>query len=376
MIKGVIMKNNNYLIDYKSIYEFLFILLEQYRDLFEKKNGNYKDYDEIYKNFIKINFWYLNYLYINFYIAVDLSSKDWTSNFLSILRIYSECNPKLKDLNYDFENPECIKEDDLKKIDLLFRKDHRLISHLYDDLYFYHYTNVDALKKILKGHNLKFSNLDRYTNDKSEGKYLDKYLDSFLNVNIENCKEINSNQDIYSFSLSCQEDDVAQWARYAKYEGVCLVFSCKALFQYINVYLKKAKGSFFVCPLKYTKFEKIPTRDMAAEISLYNLLNIGYSSYNQLRFMFKHISFESEREYRLYFCNDKTKNFIDELEIFSFTSDGSLMMDLGQKEFPNIITNIIFGPKTAEKDKTEIKNLLSCFDYKKIECINSCCPIR
>gem|GEM_PF-4919373 len=370
------MKHNNHLIDYKTIYEFLFLLLEQYRDLFNKRNGQYKDYDEIYHNFIKLNFWYLNFLYTTFYLSIDLSSSECFKYYSSLLQIYSKCNPNLKELKLDFENQDSLKDEDLKIVASVLQEDHKLIRHLYDDLYFYHYTNTTALKKILEGHNLKFSNLDKCSNDKTEGNYLDNYLRSLFNDDLDDYKNIKLQQVVYSFSLSCQADDVAQWARYANYDGVCLVFSCNLLFDYISEYLKKAKDSFFVCPLRYTKFENIQTKDMAAELSLYNLQTRSNSIYNQLRFMFKHISFESEREFRLFFCNDKKRNNISEIEIFSFSSDGSLMMDLSKNKFSAIIPEIIFGPETREKEKKEIKNLMAKLGYTKIKCINSSCPIK
>ena len=275
--------------DYEGFYRFMFFVVLRYKELYKKRDNCYINYAEEYKEFVKNNFWYLNYFYTELFLSIE--SIENAEALESVIKNYFYFNP---DISCQYLNSN--NSADVELVINYIKKDLELLKHLYDDLTLFHYTTIKSLEKILEGHNLKFSNLALKSNDNSEGTYLDKYSFLYHSEFLNNINDIKRNQANYAFCLSSQKDDVAQWARYAGYDGVCLAISVKKLFDYLLTYLIKSKGSFFITPLKYASFEDISKKDYVAEVAFYNLQAGFLSHFNALRLMFKHQSFESERE--------------------------------------------------------------------------------
>lgn len=351
----------------KAFTDSFFSVFLRYKELYKKRNKCYINYAEEYNEFVINNFWYLNY----FYTELLVSIKD-DSAFEKVIKNYFYFNP---DICRQYLNSN--DRTDVEFVRNYIKLDFEFLKKLYDDLILYHYTNFDSLGKIIEGHNLKFSNITLKSNDNTEGAYLDKYFDKYHSKFFNKVDDLKNNQDNYAFCLSSKKDDVAQWARYAGYDGACLVFSVKELFDYFSNYLIKYQGVFFITPLKYASFEKISKKDYVAELAFLNLTTEHQSLFNALRLMFKHQSFESEREYRLYFCLDKNNDNLNEIDILkkNFT-DGSIMMEIAREKFTSIIPQIIFGPHSKERDRQNIIKKLKDKGFEKITCIKSDCPIK
>lgn len=362
--------NNDLLLG--DFYSFLFEIFGLYKSLknsYSDRANNTEDLNDYVKN----NFWYLYCLWIH----LELAFKPSFSNYLiDVLKIYLEYNPHIKKIK---SNPEMTFVNDTERVvkpnnDILeiMKNDHRLLNHIVEETKVYHYTSVDALKSIIDSHELWFSNYSEHTNDDFEGKYLERYVENFYPDKVKVCSEIKQKQDVFGFCLSLQCDDAAQWERYGdKQKGVCLVLNLKDIGKYLFDDNAAAQGSFFMFPIKYASFSEIENRNNSAEFAVANLNDHGDFLFNRLRYTFKDKSFESEKEYRLFFCCDKKQKSIEGLSNVTI-SDDYLKIEISKKYFSSVIHKVILGHSISNADLSEVKVKL---DNEKIEYTSSLCPL-
>ena len=183
--------------------------------------------------------------------------------------------------------------------------------------YLYHYTDLSGFLGIISG-SIRLSN-SATMNDRLESKH---YLDSLFAATkclldpsvisiLEDLKEDYNtlfSTPTYLMSFTENEDDVAQWERYASGgEGVCVVFDKKALEiiadrRFIQLkYVSYPKDYQFIPDVKdmvrYVS-EGILPRGIKSEEIFINY--IGCQST-----LFKHPSFKSERECRMYYATNR-----------------------------------------------------------------------
>ena len=354
------------LFDSKTFHRFIFNdVFEQYKKLFTKTQNAYINYYEMYEDFVKSNFYYLNYVYTKLWCC-NLQKKEKSSHLANneIKALYSLCYPSQK------------KSSILNR----FEEDFQIIQNLYLNRCLYHYTNSEALLSIFETHTLRFSNLSR-SNDNSEGEYLDKYFSIYHKKDMDNFAEHKETVNVFSFSLSFKADDVAQWKRYGekedKNDGVCLVFDCMKLFSFLK-FLYPALGFFFISPLKYASFDNIIKKDLIAELAWENLSKYNISMLNNLRYMFKDKSFDSEKEFRLFFCFEKKLAQFTKLYGFLNKNLGEdfLSMSIDKDIFSQIVPKIIFGPNLSDEKKEKIIKSLHDNYGNKVICLESGCPVK
>ena len=174
----------------------------------------------------------------------------------------------------------------------------------------YHYTSLGALDGILKNQELWFGNA-QCMNDSSESVYFfDKLKAHLCNSHPDKQTEIEDlfnsqlgryeNEPGYVFSLSKNNDDAAQWDRYANKCGVCIVFDRDKLIEF-------AKPFGFVQEVFYG--ESIENHQIKALLDIYLLtrnLQWGFTTIDGLfdnawtcSFAFKSKSFSTEAETRV-----------------------------------------------------------------------------
>lgn len=140
----------------------------------------------------------------------------------------------------------------------------------------YHYTSMEAFNSITQSNSLLFSNVQDM-NDSLECKlYFDIIKKDLQKKDLPDktiqavselfYKKLN---DVFVFSLSAEDDDAAQWERYAnKGEGVCLVTSIfDALIWLVNQVKKP-----LVTPVEY----------VSRETSLNRIINHSFDDYKSL----------------------------------------------------------------------------------------------
>lgn len=263
--------------------------------------------------------------------------------------------------------------------------------------YLYHYTDISGFLGIIGG-TIRLSN-SATMNDKLESKH---YLDSLFAASkslldspwipiLDNLKEDYKtlySTPTYLMSFTENEDDAAQWERYASGgEGVCVVFDKKALEiiaarRFIQLkYVSYPKEYQFIPDVedmvRYVSDGILP-RGIRSEEIFFNY--IGCQST-----LFKHPSFKSERECRMYYATNRfernpsglvredgrdgrIREFY-EFEWIQYTKKEGLSME-------DVVPMVILGPK-SKVDKGILERRLAKGEMiwkGRIE--DSSCPLR
>lgn len=262
----------------------------------------------------------------------------------------------------------------------------------------YHYTSMESLYSMTKSNSILLSNVQEM-NDKSEcSMYFEIIKDSVKNKGTVSNKIIKAVsdkfykklEDVFIFLFSTEDDDAAQWQRYADNgKGVCLV--CDLLDLY-NYFFHKSIGGF-ISPVEYvyqnTKPECITNRHIDDyEVNFRALSGVQsqtanlHSNNHLIKLILdcckiKDRSFRNENEWRLIVC-DKSNQCDDSSRIsVSFDKDkftktkyelkGAFRKKSDNKttNYPFLFSKIVLGPK-SEADPNIIQEDLR--NEKKAKC--------
>jgi hypothetical protein len=268
--------------------------------------------------------------------------------------------------------------------------------------YMYHYTNIDALIKIISNKELWLSNIFQ-TNDPYDGlwiielirKYLPQY---YINYNYHDMDQYqgtgcvstgNSSQYVCSFSK--EKDLLSQWRGYGNNgKGVAICFDEIKILHMIQEIKPSLIGSLDYITVNYNEDEQVNIiKEMAMSINLLNT-NLSKNDYNNLftniiskySAFFKQKGFYEEQEMRLVF----KPNWEPSVSIkndYLVRQDEKYMPKIYYRESLNrndiipyyklklfdqsVLTGIILGPNCDVNEKI-LHGLLdeSGFDWKNI----------
>ena len=329
------------------------------------KKLKFEVYNEIFSCIEKIKSKYQNSA--KEALISEICEKIVKSDFSSFFAISSEINPKNKGSLFEKEYMKRLKHIKL-----------------------YHYTSMESLYSITKSNSILLSNIQDM-NDFSECKlFFDILIKNLRKKSICSDETINyvtdlfiiKLNDVFTFSFSTEDDDAAQWQRYADNgKGVCLV--CDLLDLY-NFFFHKSIGGF-ISPVEYvdknTKLDSITNRSIDDyEIIFKVLSNIQSQTTNILSndhliklildcSRIKDRSFRNENECRLIVC-ENSNQCDDNSKISVFDKDKFIktkyeLKGAFCKKSDNKTTNyhflfskIVLGPK-SEADPYLLQQFLS-----------------
>ncbi len=181
-----------------------------------------------------------------------------------------------------------------------------------------HYTSVYALQSILENQVILMSQF-KDMNDHREGKLLIESFEESLNESnafcfkkilqhhrVEKVKQVLNSllEESFSFSFSLSSDDNSQWERYGDNGfGVCLVSNISLIDPAFSLLKKHSAVSPRLSPVEYVEPDKFKS-------NLIELLRYYYKNSNKGELLdniqnyacqFKHYSFSSEKEMRIFF---------------------------------------------------------------------------
>lgn len=196
---------------------------------------------------------------------------------------------------------------------------------------FYHYTSNDAFKSITNTNPILLSNVQEM-NDKSECclcfEIIKESVKKKGTVSNKIIKAVSDKfykklDEVFVFSFSTEDDDVAQWERYAdNAEGVCLVSSYERVVTWMNrneidcdhssdVKYLECNSALNDIPNHWiTDYEKIFNQCYAQntnDVSNY-LLDNNLNLLVTFCSLFKNRTFRSEKEYRIIVINDPIRS--------------------------------------------------------------------
>ena len=256
----------------------------------------------------------------------------------------------------------------------------------FNDIKLYHYTSMEALYSIASNNTLLLSNIQDM-NDSLECKLffdiLKKDLRKNHNLQEEKIKAVTEQfnkklNDVFVFSFSAEDDDAAQWERYADNgEGVCLVTGIPNILCWLN--LNNIHPNLLY-PVEYIdrdeKLENIISHeilDYASYFSSISKLKNDPSDFvpnlNLYRLIIdcsklKERSFRNEKEFRITVYKDPTqiqtcnysKRYIFNKSTFARTKlefSNVFLPTIDRQEHCNhcLFTEVISGPKSKADPK-------------------------
>ena len=261
----------------------------------------------------------------------------------------------------------------------------------------YHYTDVGALVGILKGH-MRLSN-SLIMNDRKESTYyLDHLYEAALKrVSVKGEQVLNNLKNgykrlyevpTYLMSFTENEDDAAQWDRYANVgEGVCIEFDKNALltiasrrtiqFDYVNYFRDYTNLTDVDILVDYAEKGTFP-RKISSVDKLLDYLGCRSALY-------KHPSFRSENEYRMYYATDMYDRTPKSLKR-ECTSDGRIReyyefewLGLCEKNGlkPNdVIVRVLLGSNARVDKGILLRELAKNGSNWSGKIVDSDCPLR
>lgn len=318
------------------------------------KKLKFEVYNEIFSCIEKIKSKYQNSA--KEALISEICEKMVKSDFSSFFCISSKISPK-------------------NKVSLFEKEYKKSLEHIK----LYHYTSMESLYSMTKSNSILLSNVQEM-NDSLECKlFFDILIKNLRDNNIYSDETINyvtdlfitKLNDVFTFSFSTEDDDAAQWQRYADNgKGVCLV--CDLLDLY-NYYFNKSIGGF-ISPVEYvdinTKLDSITNCSIDDYESIFKALsNIQsqtanlHSNNHLIKLILdcckiKDRSFRNENEWRLIVC-DKSNQCDDSSRIsVSFDKDkftktkyelkGAFRKKSDNKttNYPFLFSKIVLGPKS------------------------------
>lgn len=181
-----------------------------------------------------------------------------------------------------------------------------------------HYTSVYALQSILENQVILMSQF-KDMNDHREGKLLIESFEESLNESnafcfkkilqhhrVEKVKQVLNSllEESFSFSFSLSSDDNSQWERYGdKGSGVCLVSNISLLDPTFGLLKKHSTVSPKLSPVEYVDPDKFK-RNLIVSLRYYyenSKKDELLDNIQTIACRFKHYSFSSEKEMRIFF---------------------------------------------------------------------------
>lgn len=256
----------------------------------------------------------------------------------------------------------------------------------FNDIKLYHYTSMEALYYIASNNTLLLSNIQDM-NDSLECKLffdiLKKDLRKNHNLQEEKIKAVTEQfnkklNDVFVFSFSAEDDDAAQWERYADNgEGVCLVTGIPNILCWLN--LNNIHPNLLY-PVEYIdrdeKLENIISHEILDYASYFSSISnlkkdpsdfVPNLSLNRMIVdccKIKERSFRNEKEFRIIVYKDPTqiqtcnysKRFIFNKSTFVRTklkfSRAFLPITDRQENYNHcLFTEVVLGPKSKADSK-------------------------
>lgn len=253
----------------------------------------------------------------------------------------------------------------------------------------YHYTTWEAFYSIIKNKELWLSNI-LASNDKLEMRsFINELKNGFINtenINQAKLKDIFrlieskiEDSRAFAFCLSQNEDDAAQWDRYANHGcGVCVVFDTKKLLNFLenNFIFNQV---FYIYDVKQNDYYKTLLSYLQDKTNVpFGFSSIDSYVENLLAgcVIRKHKSFQFENEIRLAESCIKFKRLEHSFEISNGKIKEVKKLKLGS-DIVNVIDKIVAGPCSTQ-NLCVVKNFLKEYGCEQLSSRISIsnCPLR
>lgn len=230
-----------------------------------------------------------------------------------------------------------------------------IIQKQYRNAPLQHYTSFSALFSIIASKKLllsQFSNM----NDKKDGKIFLKSLEMLLKEGMSNHIKNGIEEKlncIKAMSFSLAIDDNSQWDRYGDNgAGVCLVSNIDKL----NSLFSRYDENPTVFPIKYVNdANELYKHNLMVPLRKFDQISKSSDEFTDaflcISSCFKHISFSSEREVRLFFIKDDMSK-VDN-EIFSYLENNG-----SEKNKKNLVVNLDI--LNSKNNKTNNSSFFGC----------------
>lgn len=260
----------------------------------------------------------------------------------------------------------------------------------------YHYTTIDAFYNIIKTKELWLGDTSTM-NDKSELRNFTKAIKKDLISDMPNKKnniktyftKVNkriANEYPFAFCCTTLEDDAAQWERYAdEAKGVRIGFDTKTLLVLIYKLGFLFNEVFYEWQAKkHAHYEKLDNYFKNGELSEFDNIKGQIDNLICVSAFHKHISFISEKEYRIATAfNNAGKSEYSKIEFecrnnvikkYLKLNIGKICSDEGIN--PQIlINNVLIGPRSKQNENI-LKKFCAENGFTNIEISCSECPLR
>jgi hypothetical protein len=239
-----------------------------------------------------------------------------------------------------------------------------------EDGFLYHYTDVDALTKIITKKTMRATHI-RYLNDTSEQTILRDAVLARIERDIDrvDTKErwkARLSRELESIFVTCFSEDrgdrLSQWRAYGRDSGVCLKFDKSMLTRYCE-----EKEDIESIALEKVKYVRPDMSGPAAESIMKEILETLESSSRsyvprdlaRTGATIKHSAFQEESEWRLLL----PKNSVLGIDTVEYRVRGSLLVPYFDRDFKGFLTQVlsavIVGPILHKEQTAEaIKGLL------------------
>lgn len=268
----------------------------------------------------------------------------------------------------------------------------------------YHYTDFNALQGILKNKVLWLNNIF-CCNDRQEIKYYIKEIKQLISKELGNdeigiekqivLSDLYSNYinqldklPVYATCFSTNGNDAAQWDRYSKNNtGVCIEFNQENLIKILPIgfYLEKIKYGLEDRDKNFVASVVDFLRNNCIDDNI-NFLKQSFVLLRESGCLYKHPSFVSESEYRLFTTHDKWVNNDFTSICYSFLNNNLIeycKLEIGKIcyensiEFQDIVTGISLGAN-AKTSVEILSRYLKTLKLNKLaqNIIQTDCPLR
>lgn len=263
-----------------------------------------------------------------------------------------------------------------------------------------HYTSVYALQSILENQVILMSQF-KDMNDHREGKLLIESFEESLNESnafcfkkilqhhrVEKVKQVLNSllEESFSFSFSLSSDDNSQWERYDDNgSGVCLVSNISLIDPAFGLLKKRSAVSPRLSPVEYVDPDKFKRNLIVSLRSYYENSKKDelLDNIQTIACQFKHYSFSSEKEMRIFFIPTDllekasteliytkdvlTRKGIEKKLAVNLSKLNELDNEITEQSFlGRVFSKIIIGPR-ANLSEAELTNYLKALGITDIK---------
>lgn len=263
-----------------------------------------------------------------------------------------------------------------------------------------HYTSVYALQSILENQVILMSQF-KDMNDHREGKLLIESFEESLNESnafcfkkilqhhrVEKVKQVLNSllEESFSFSFSLSSDDNSQWERYGDNgSGVCLVSNISLIDPAFGLLKKHSAVSPRLSPVEYVDPDKFKRNLIVSLRSYYENSKKDelLDNIQTIACQFKHYSFSSEKEMRIFFIPTDllekasteliytkdvlTRKGIEKKLAVNLSKLNELDNEITEQSFlGRVFSKIIIGPR-ANLSEAELTNYLKALGITDIK---------